>query len=200
VPIEGRGDDEVASRAQFFDHILNLMDRAAARRGRTLFYHTGHPSLLAHVYFALHDAFKLSYVKGGHLSDAAKRAAASCAAVIAVAPLHPNPNTPRAIDPATDDDVDYPNPFMAARCAAAFLPHPFEKKSWDARRRDYCAYTGFQFPSVDPIIREWENNGGAVPSKWPVPTLTGPEEAALCLLANGFQTAGLFQTPQQATR
>jgi hypothetical protein len=200
VPIKGRADDEISLRADFFSHIFDLMDQAASRRGRTLFYHTGHPLLLAHAYFALHDAFKSSYVKAGHLSDAAKRAAASCAAVIAVAPLHPNPNITREIDPATDDDVDYPNPFMAARCAAAFLPHPFQRKTWDARRRDYCGYTGLQFPSIDPIINEWKGNGGIVVSDWPPPVLNPNEEAVLCLLANGFQTAANFQTPQQENR
>ena len=160
-----------------------------------------HPSLLAHVYFALHDAFKSYYVRHGHLSDAAKRAAASCAAVIVVAPLHENPNKPLdQVDPTTDEDIDYPNPFLAARCAAAFLPHPFQRKTWDARRRDYCGYTGLQFPSIEPIITEWESNGGVVVSTWPVPALTPQEESTLCLLANTFQTAALFQTPEQGNR
>ena len=176
------------------------MDTAAARRGRTLFYHDGHPDLLAHVYFAIHDAFKSCYVRHGHLSDAAKRAAASCAAVIAVAPLHPNPNVTRAVDSSTDDDIDYPNPFMAARCAAVYLPHPFEKKAWDARRRDYCGYTGLQFPSVEPIIADWESSGGQVIKAWPAPSLSPQEESSLCLLANGFQTAALFQVPEQTNR
>jgi hypothetical protein len=200
LPIEGRANDEISLRANFFGHIFGLMDKAAASRGRTVFYHVGHPDLLAHVYFALHDAFKSCYVRDGHLSDAAKRAAVSCATVIAVAPLHPNPNVSRSFDPSTDDDIDYPNPFMAARCAAAFLPHPFEKKTWDARRRDYCGYTGLQFPSVEPIIADWESNGGRVVKVLPVPQLSPQEESSLCLLANGFQTASLFQTPEQLNR
>lgn len=198
MPIQGRADDEVALRAEFFRHVLGLMDKAAARRGRTLFYHEGQPTLLAHVYFALHDAFKSFYLRDGHLSDSAKRAAVSCATVIAVAPIHPNPNV--GVDPATDDDIDYPNPFFAARCAAAFLPHPFEKKTWDSRRRDYVGYTGLQFPSVDPIISEWEAGGGQIVTAWPVPKLSPQEEASLCLLANGFQTAALFQIHEQSKR
>ncbi|MBR0866293.1 hypothetical protein JQ614_32205 [Bradyrhizobium diazoefficiens] len=198
MPIQGRADDEVALRAEFFKHVLGLMDKAAARRGRTLFYHVGQPELLAHVYFALHDAFKSFYLRDGHLSDSAKRAAVSCATVIAVAPIHPNPNL--TVDPNTDDDIDYPNPFLAARCAATYLSHPFEKKSWDARRRDYVGYTGLQFACVDPIIADWEANNGRVTQAWLVPKLSPQEEASLCLLANSFQTAALFQVPQQSDR
>ncbi|WP_147270302.1 MULTISPECIES: hypothetical protein [Rhodopseudomonas] len=200
MPIKGREDSVLSSRAEFFKHALELVCNSAVNRGRLLFYHEGAPHLLAHVYFALHDAFKSYYLRDGHLTDAAKRAAVSCAAVIAVAPLHLNPDEPPVIDLSCDEDADYPNPFLAVRCAAAFLPHPFHKKTWDARRRDYVGFTGLRFPSVDPIIDEWANNGGIVRSSWAPPPLSAQEESVLALLANGFQTAALLQVPEQEGR
>jgi len=201
VPIETRKASDLSSREYFFKYMIELTLKSARGRGSELFYHESRPILLAHVYFALHDAFKSYYVPHGHLSDAAKRAAATCAAVMAVGPLHIDPNKNRAeIDLANDTDIDYPNPFLAARCAAAILPHPFHKKTWDARRRDYCGYTGLDFPSVEPIIEESRKSGGEITTVWPIPALLSREESSLCLLANTFQTAALFQVPEQSNR
>jgi hypothetical protein len=201
VPIEKRKASELSLRADFFRSVIELTLASARGRGVELFYHECHPLLLAHVYFALHDSFKANYVDPKHLSDAAKRAAATCAAVIAVAPLHLDPDkNSDDIDPVNDLDIDYPNPFLATRCASAILPHPFHKKTWDARRRDYCGYTGLAFPSIEPIIEEARQNGGLISTTWPLPTLSPQEESTLCLLANGFQTAALFQTPEQEER
>jgi hypothetical protein len=178
---------------------MDLICNAAAKRSRSLLYHVGQPSLLAHVYFSLHDSFKGLYVEDGHLSDAAKRAAASCATVIAVAPLHENPNNP-PVDPNTRPDLYYPNAFLAARCACAYMPHPFEKKTWDARRKDYIGYTGLSFPSVEEIILEWESHAGRVVSTFDAANLSTQEIASLSLLATSFQTASHFQIPEQLNR
>ncbi|MEA2991189.1 MAG: hypothetical protein QOD40_109 [Alphaproteobacteria bacterium] len=163
-------------------------------------YHDSAPSQLAHVYFALHDAYKGLYVPDGHLSDAAKRAAITCATVIAVAPIHRNPDRNFPVterEPWDLADADYPNPFLAVRSACAIVQHPFHKRPWDNRRRIYCGYVGLEFRTVEPILEEARQNGGVISTNWPVVPLSPLEESTLNLLVSDFEIFSYLTKPEQ---
>lgn len=182
LPIQSRKAEELADRARFFKEALELTIASRAFRGADLMYHNSHPDQLAHVYFALHDAYKGVYIRKTHLSDQAKRAAMTAAAVIAVSPIHRNPDKNDPVierKPWELADADYPNPFLAVRAACAIVDHPFHKRTWDDRRRVYCSYVGFEFPTVEPIIEEARRNSGAISTNWPITDLTPQEDGRL---------------------
>jgi hypothetical protein len=163
-------------------------------------YHDSHPDQLAHVYFALHDAYKGLYIPDSHRSDQAKRAAITCAAVIAVSPIHrdPNKNDPHIVrEPWDLADADYPNPFLAIRCACAIVSHPFHKRPWDNRRRIYCGYLGFEFPTVEPMLEEARKNNGIISTNWPVKPLTPQEESIVNLLVSDYEIYSYLTRPEQ---
>lgn len=159
------------------------------------------PSILAHVYFCLTDAYKAEFLKDGHRTDGAKRAAITCATLSYVAPLRPPPGT-NIVE--ADDSYEgslylYANPMLAMRAASTLVKHPFNKRPFDDRRRIYSALRGLKFPSVDWIIDEAINNDGVISSSCAV-KLTEQEMANLSLLTDDFVIYSYLTVPEQSNR
>jgi hypothetical protein len=198
MPVPTRDEEELAQRALFFMEILDLQCSSKAYADVPLVYHKSMPNLLAHVHFALTDAFKKEFLKDGHRTDLNKRAAITCATIAYVGPLRPTPGSNIAHSEETLESAHYlyANPMAAMRAACSIVPHPFHKRPFDDQHRIFRALRGIELPSVDWIIDESKANNGEIKSDCVV-KLSEAEIATLCLLVDDFVVYSYLQNPEQ---
>src|ERR1700722_1310110 len=91
-------------------------------------YHANVHNVLAHVYFAMSEAYKTEFLNPGKGTDPTKQAALTCAAICAVKPLRPLPT-----DEVHEEHI-YVNQMLAMRCACAIIDHPIQDHSFDEQR------------------------------------------------------------------
>jgi len=92
VSVAERSQEDIAARADYFEKMIEMQLSASGFRNVNLLYHPEMPNILAHVYFALTNAYKKLYLNPGSRTDSAKRAALTCATIAAVVPIRPDPD------------------------------------------------------------------------------------------------------------
>lgn len=196
MPVVNVAADDIVARAKYFRQMLDNELASPVLRGAELFYHDSMPDILAHCCFAISEAYKKIYLVNGHRTDSSKRAALTCATIVAIAPIRQNPDSnseEKAIEAA------YANPMLAMSCSCSIVNHPFHKRPFDDRHRVYRAFFDFSLPSIEPILAEARANRGAIISDWEIP-LTSPEETLLNLLVDDFVMYSKFTIAEQEGR
>ena len=144
-----------------------------------IIYHPQVSNLLAHVYFALSEAYKGNFLYPERRTDPTKQAAFTCASIAVVRPLH----TPTAtID---REEYVYINQMLAMRCACGIVDHPVHIRGFDEQRRMYMMLDRLTLPSVAPIVDEAVSNNGGITSDFQI-KLTIAEEFNLKALISIF--------------
>jgi len=178
VPVKGKQAADIDARAAFFLAMIKNQTASRAFSHLELQYHDNIPTVLAHVYFALSEAYKSEFLNPGSGTDPTKQAALTCAAICAVNPLRPLP-TEKVVE-----EHLYLNPMLAMRCGCAIIGHPLHY-NFDASRRIYVQAQRFEFPSIQPILDEAAASGGEIKSNVEI-KLTPAEEACLTGLVTMF--------------
>jgi hypothetical protein len=171
LPVKGKQASEIAARAAFFLRMIERQTASEAFRNVEVTYHDLIHSVLAHVYFALSEAYKAEFLKPGSGTDPTKQAALTCAAICAVNPLRPIPG-----EKVVEEHL-YLNPMLAMRSACAVIGHTLPH-DFDAARRIYLQAQRFNFPSVKSILDEATINNGEIKTAVAI-TLTPDEEQCL---------------------
>lgn len=195
MPVVGIDSAQIDQRASYFrEHIRQqIASRSMVPLG--LVFHERVPILIAHVYFALSQAYKRKYLKDGNRTDMPKRAAMTCAAISVVDPIRP----PIGVVEIDKEEYLYVNQMLAMRVASAMVRHPFVKRPFDDQRRVYRSIAELEFPSVDPILQEARDHNGEIQTDWSI-ELTSDEEAKINLLIEQFSLYMHFRIPEQSGR
>ncbi len=172
MPVIGKQAADITARAAFFEMMIELLTGSSAFNHLEIQYHSNVHNVLAHVYFALSEAYKAEFLNLGKGTDPTKQAALTCAAVCAVNPLRPLPTE------AVHEEHIYINQMLAMRCACAIIDHPIQNLTFDEQRRIYLQMERFKFPSVQVILDEAAANKGEIKSNVAI-ELTPTEQAHL---------------------
>jgi hypothetical protein len=136
-------------------------------------------NLLAHVYFALSEAYKGEFLYPKKGTDPTKQAAITCATIAVVRPLHaPSPVIEK-------EEYIYINEMLAMRCACGIVDHPVHTRGFDEQRRIYMMLGRLVLPSIAPIVDEAVAYNGAITSNFEI-KLTTAEEFNLKALVSLF--------------
>jgi len=179
LAVVGKSPAEVATRADYFQKMIDLQLGSKVLKDLGVVYHPRVPELLAHVYFALSEAYKAEFLYPGKRTDPTKIAAITCATIAVVRPLHAPVST------ITKEEYIYMNEILAMRCACSIVDHPVHIRGFDEQRRVYKMLQRLQLPSVDQIINEAVQSNGAIASEVQIKLLP-QEEFALKALINLF--------------
>lgn len=196
MAVVGVAAEDIVARANYFKQMLDIELASPALRDAELFYHESMPDILAQCYFAISQAYKKIYLAEGHRTDTSKRAALTCAAIVAVCPIRQDPDSNSEEKAA---EAAYANPMLAMRCSCSIVNHPFHKRPFDDRRRIYRAFFGFALPSIEPILAEARANNGKIISDWEI-SLAPEEETLLNLLVDDFVMYSKFRIAEQEGR
>jgi len=172
LPVVGKTAAELDARAAYFLKMIERQTASAAFSHLQLTYHSNVHNVLAHVYFAMSEAYKALFLNPGTGTDPTKQAALTCAAICAVNPLRPIP---------TEEVVEehlYINQMLAMRCACSIIEHPVYLRSFDEQRRIYLLLQRCRFPSIDAILNEAATNNGEIKTSLSI-KLTQDEEKTL---------------------
>jgi hypothetical protein len=172
LPVVGKQAADINARAAYFLKMIELLTGSSAFNHLGLQYHSNVHNVLAHVYFAMSEAYKSKFLNPGKRTDPTKQAALTCAAICAVNPLRPLPTE------AVHEEHLYINQMLAMRCACTIIEHPIHERSFDEQRRIYLQMQRFVFPSIQPLLDEAAKNNGEIKSEVAI-KLTPPEEASL---------------------
>jgi hypothetical protein len=190
VPVYGVPQADILSRARYYRQRIEDTVSSAALRDVGLVYHDHIHDILAHVYFAISQAYKKTCLKSGNRTDAWKRAAITCASITAVQPLRP----PLIVNDLEREEYLYANPILAMRCACPIVEHQFEKRPFDDQRRQYKSILGMQFPCIEPILVEARKSNGIIENEYDV-MLTTDEEAKINSLIEHFMLFSYMRIP-----
>jgi hypothetical protein len=172
LPVVGKQAADITARAAFFLQMIELLTGSSAFNHLELQYHSNVHNVLAHVYFAMSEAYKAEFLNAGKGTDPTKQAALTCAAICAANPLRPLPTE------TVHEEHLYINQMLAMRCACAIIDHPIQNLTFDEQRRIYLHMQRFVFPSIKPILDEAAANNGEIKSNLAI-ELTSTEEAHL---------------------
>lgn len=172
LPVVGKQAADITARAAYFQKMIELLIGSSAFNHLEIQYHSNVHNVLAHVYFAMSEAYKSEFLNTGSRTDPTKQAAITCAAICAVNPLRPLPTE------AVHEEHLYINQMLGMRCGCAIINHPIQNLTFDAQRRIYLQMQRFQFPSIKPLLDEAAANNGEIKSTVSV-KLTPAEEATL---------------------
>lgn len=172
MPVVGKTAAEIDARAAYFLRMIELLTGSSAFNHLEIIYHSNVHYVLAHVYFAMSEAYKSEFLNPGTRTDPTKQAALTAAAICAVNPLRPISTS------AVVEEHLYLNQMLAMRCACSIIEHPIHQRSFDEQRRIYLQMQRFVFPSVQPILDEAASNNGDIISNISM-TLTRDEEQIL---------------------
>jgi hypothetical protein len=159
--------------------MIDLQLGSRLMRDLGIVYHPQAPNLLAHVYFALSEAYKGGFLYPDRRTDPTKIAAITCAAISGVRPLH----APTAA--VEREEYIYVNQMLAMRCACGIVDHPVHTRGFDEQRRIYMMLQRIALPSIEPIVDEAVSNNGLITSDFQI-KLTSAEEFNLKALINLF--------------
>lgn len=179
MPVVGKTPAEIDARADYFQKMIDLQIRSRVMKDLGIIYHPQVSNLLAHVYFALSEAYKAKFLYPEKRTDPTKQAAITCATIAAVRPLH----APIAI--IGREQYIYMNQMLAMRCACGIIDHPVHTRGFDEQRRIYIMLDKVMLPSIASIVDEAVSNDGIITSDCRI-TLTKADEFSLKALINLF--------------
>lgn len=177
MPVVGKQAADINARAAYFLKMIELLTGSAAFNHLGLQYHSNVHFVLAHVYFAMSEAYKAEFLNPGKRTDPTKQAALTCAAICAVNPLRPIPTE------AVHEEHLYVNQMLAMRCACSILDYPIQDLSFDEMRRICLHMRPFTFPSVKPVLDEAAANNGEIKSNLAIGLTTQEKQTLKGLVA-----------------
>lgn len=188
MPVVGKSAQEIARRAAYFVEMIELALTSAAYTGKELVWHPEVGNVLAHVYFAMSEAYKRKHLSVGSRTDVTKIAALTSATIAIVKPLRP-----------TNQDLGlegyYLNEIFGLRCACSIVEHPH--RNFDDMRRFARVFHGAEWPSVAPIIAEAVEKNGQIITEFEI-DLTREEFVKLNGLVNLYVVLRDLKVYQQA--
>jgi hypothetical protein len=179
LPVVGKTAADIDARAAFFLGMIEKLTSSSAFSSLGIVYHSNIHNILAHVYFALSEAYKGKFLNDGKGTNPTKQAALACAAICAVNPLRPVPG-----EEVREEHI-YMNQMLAMRCACAIINHPVYLRSFDEQRRIYLQMQRYSFPSVRTILDATIANNGYISSNIAI-SLTPDEEVIVKSLISLF--------------
>lgn len=195
MPIAGRTAEDLNSRQKYFAEMIEIELASKALRNANLYYHPEMPTILTHIYFALTNGYKQEHIKPGNRTDAAKRAALTCATIAAVKPLRPHPDKN-----SLDEDAElYANSMLAMRCSCSIVRHQFHKRPFDDQRRIYRALLPFKLDCVENALSQIRAVGGIKDSEIKL-ELSPEDDSKLSLLVDDFVMYSHLTKPIQGER